>query len=288
MDAQDFLEGLNNAFATRQPDKVEAYLRTSLIDAERENKKSTVITILNEMIGFFRNTSNYKEALWASEQAIATMRTLGQEHSAAFGTTLLNAATAYRAAGQTQRALELYHKTEEIYAEHLSENDARLAGLYNNISSLHETLGNHEKAYNFLKKALNVLLQLEGTRTASATVYTNLATVLFALKREEEAKEALHSAMELFEKENDEGKRAPHYAAALANLAATHYRTKQYVMAAKVYEKTLTHLKNCYGENKDYAVTQKNCAIVLDALGEHGKAENYRKNADRILQQINS
>ena len=50
-------------------------------------------------------------------------------------TTLLNAATAYRFAGQSQKALELFQQCQAIYEEKLSPMDEHYAGLYNNMSA---------------------------------------------------------------------------------------------------------------------------------------------------------
>lgn len=286
MDIQVFLQGLNNVFAAGQADKVVDYLQRSLSEAEAEDDRHAVVTILNEMIGYFRNTSRYQDAIRTAERAMMEMRCLGYEHSIPFGTTLLNAATALRASGDNRRALELYQEAQDIYETQLLEPDRRLAGLYNNISSLHEAEGNYEKACELLQKALQILSHVEDARIVIATVHTNLALVLFALKRETEAMASLRAALDIFEQEDAGKRRVPHYAAALAGLAGAYYKMEQYAEAVQVYERALSHLKDCFGENRDFAITRRNCALALDAVGQPEQADEYRKSADAILARI--
>ena len=291
MDVQAFFQGLSEIFAAGRIDEVRGYLQKSLAEAEAQDDHHAAVTVLNEMIGYFRSISSYKDAIWASERAITQMQALGYEGTVAYGTTLLNAATAFRASGDDQKALALYEETLTIYQRCLPENDPQLAGLYNNISSLCQAGGEYEKAYTLLQKSLAILSQTEGAAIDAATVHTNCALALFALDREPEALQALRTALDIFEEDEDGGspaasRRAPHYAAALAGLGAAYYRLKQYDMAVQVYESALSHIKACFGENRDFAVTRKNCAVVLDAMGQHEKAQAYRDSADALLARI--
>lgn len=291
MDVDSFLRGLGDIFAAGRLDEVSDYLRAGLAAAEAENDRHAVVTVLNEMIGYFRSISDYAEAIAASEYAVAEMTALGYEDSVAFGTTLLNAATAYRASGDNGKALELYRRARDIYAARLPENDPRLAGLYNNISAIHQEAGDHERAADILRKALAILRQGEGGRIEAATVHTNLAVSLLALNREDEAMEELRAALEIFEQDGGmdraaPSRRAPHYAAALACLAGVYYTMKRFDLSARVYESALAQIRLCFGENTDFAVTAGNCALALEAAGQHEKAAEYRKHAEAIPARI--
>lgn len=291
MDIQTFFTGLSDIFAAGRTDQVSGYLRQSLSEAEAQGDRHAAVTILNEMVGYFRSISSYKDAIWAAEYAIREMKSLGYENSVSFGTTLLNAATAFRASGDGQKALELYNGTLAIYQQQLPEDDPRLAGLYNNISSLHEAAGEYGKACELLQKALGILSRSEDTRIDAATVRTNLALVLFKLHREPEAMNELRTALDIFEQEGGAGlqtpsSKAPHYAAALAGLAQAYYMTRQYDMAAQVYESALSHIQGFFGENRDFAVTCRNYALALDAMGQREKAEEQRKKSDAILTRL--
>lgn len=291
MDIQTFFTGLSEIFAAGRTDQVSGYLRQSLSEAEAQGDRHAAVTILNEMVGYFRSISSYQDAIRAAEYAIKEMKSLGYEKSISFGTTLLNAATAFRASGDSQKALELYSETLAIYRDQLPEDDPRLAGLYNNISSLHEEAGEYAKACELLQKALGILSRSEATRIDAATVHTNLALVLFKLHREPEAMSELRTALDIFEREGGAGRqtpssKAPHYAAALAGLAQAYYMMRQYNMAAQVYESALSQIQGFFGENRDFAVTCRNYALALEALGQNEKAEEQRKKAGKILTRL--
>lgn len=275
MRIDEFFRGLSALFASGDHDGVSAYLRRHLAQARMRGDGPAAVTVLNEMIGYYRSVSRHKEALEASEQAIAEMIRAGAEDSADFGTTLLNAATAYRAAGDGERALALYERAMAAYRRHLAPDDARLAGLYNNISALHMESGAYEAAVGLLRQSA-LIMDGKGDALDAATVYSNLALALSRSGREAEAEEALARAMALFAPHGGQNPRPPHYAAALCALADVRYRMGRPADAARLFEQALDHIMTCYGENADFAVTAANCAMAYEAAGDGGKAERFR------------
>ena len=105
------------------------------------------------------------------EKALEQIRKLGMSESAEHGTTLVNAATALRAAGQYEAALEAYREAEQIYSICLPSEDARFAGLYNNMSLAYERQNAHEEALSCLQKALSVILQTADAKEESAAYF---------------------------------------------------------------------------------------------------------------------
>ena len=279
---------MSKLFHTGQTDRVQAYLEQGLKDAETEPDPDAVVSILNDMIGYYRSVSKFPEAIATAERAIREMKELGYEGSVPYGTTLLNAATAYRASGDKKTALGLFEEVVPIFREHLPEDDAHLAALYNNISACHEGAGEHTRAHEALQQALNILVRRGDMPMDEATVYTNLALNLFHLNRNEDAMETLQKAFHIFDthKMGDGSRHDPHYASALAGLASAYYKMGNMTEAVSVYEKALAHLREFYGENSDYAITSKNCALAYEALGETEKAAAYRKRADTILARL--
>lgn len=285
MDIREFLNGLGDLFRNGQPDKVESYLLGGLEQARAEGDRASGVTILNELVGVYRNASRYPEAIEAAEDALAELRELGQAGSVAYGTTLLNAATAYRAAGQVPRALELFEETREIFEAQLPENDPRLAGLYNNISSIYDSEGDPEMARALLQKAVDILSATGKTRLEAATVSTNLALILLKLNRREEALTILQKNLDYFEgKATEEARRAPQYASALAGLADAYYLMGEYERAVGVYERALRHVETWYGENRDSGLVRLNLAAALTAVGRHDEALALRGKAMEILE----
>lgn len=288
MDVREFIAELDRMFTGGRAAEVDAYLRSSLARADGEGDGAAALTILNEMIGYYRSISAHDDAVAASERALAETAAPGLRDSPARGTTLLNAATAYRAAGLPDRALPLYLEALAVYSKTLPPDDGRLAGLHNNIASLHEAAGDHEKALDALRKSAGVLAGKEGG-VESATVDTNIALVLLKLGRDDEARETLDRALAVFERmRGREGARPSHYASALAALAQMHFVARRYDDAAATYEKALEELRFHYGENQDYAATCRNYAVVLDALGREREAAETRCAAERAENALKS
>ena len=285
MDIDVFFQGLSTVFASGDQEAVSGYLRRSLAEAEAENDSHAAVTILNEMTGYFRSISNYAEALKASERAIALMQSLGYENTAAYGTTLLNAGTAYRAAGDNIRAMELFFQALALFGDHLPADDHRLAGLFNNIGAIYEETGRYTEALDVLQQAADILEKHPDMASDAAVVRSNLALILLRVQRDAEAMAALEKALTLFRRqgEGEAGRRlSPHYAAALAGMGEVHMRMQEYAKAVEAYEAALEHIKATFGENRDFTVTCRNCALAYEAAGEPKKADGLRKKADEV------
>jgi tetratricopeptide (TPR) repeat protein len=66
-------------------------------------------------------------------------------------------------------------------------------------------------------------------------------------------------------------------------MGELHMRGKAYAKAAEAYESALEHIRAAFGENKDYAVTCRNCALACEAAGKSEKAEKLRKKAEGVF-----
>ena len=280
MDTDAFLKGLDQAFGSRQHEKISEYLEMHLAKAEKEQNIPARITVLNEMTGYYRSVSKYKEAIVAGERAADLMRGLGDTCSPAFGTVLLNLATAYNAAGNSLTALKLYEQVLVIYQKHLPTNHMSFTALYNNMGSLYLEMREDSKALQVLQKALPILGEHKTVYGETATIYTNLAQALFRLHKQAEALQVLNMAMRIFE--GNPVRRDPHYAAALAASGQMYYAMQEYALAVQAYEAALHYTKACYGENKDFATICDNCALALDALGDKGKSATYREQGKMV------
>jgi tetratricopeptide (TPR) repeat protein len=287
MDVDVFFQGYDSVFASGDQERIGDYLRRSLAEADKEGDRHAAVTVLNETAGYFRSTGKYAESLKAADRAVADMRDLGYEDTVPYGTTLLNAATAYRAYGDNTKALELFMEALAVLGARLPEDDYRLAGLFNNISSIYEKNGQYEQALEMLEKAAAIMEKQTGMESDAAVVLTNLAMTLFRLERGTEAEATLHKALALFKQENKTGKADqrldPHYAAALAGMGEACYRMKRYAEAVENYEAALAHIRDAFGENRDYAVTCRNCALAYEAAGRYDKAGELRANAESLF-----
>lgn len=286
MNAEQFFGKLDNLFKSNELDKVEPFLLKELEAAREAEDYPAYIVIGNEMIGFYRSVSWFKKAFDIAEDILLLMEELHLETSEHFATTLLNTATAYRAAGELEQACKLYAQALAIYETLLPGEDYRFAGLYNNMSLLLEKMNENEQAAGLLEKALHIVEKLKESEAEQATTLTNLAMLYFKMDRQKEAGDTLKKALALFEKTGNNENTDAHYSAALAGAGEAYYHMGDYEKALLSYEKALNEVKKHFGENHSYAVLCENCAAVCECLKDMEKAGFYREKAGSIYADI--
>jgi tetratricopeptide (TPR) repeat protein len=284
MDVNQFFETLDGYFARQEIDKVDPFLVSSLQQAKEEEDYGAYISICNEMIGFYRSVSAFEKAYAAAEDVLLLMEELQLDHTEHFATTLLNTATAYRAAGDYAQALRYYRQALQIYDGLLQPDDYRYAGLYNNMSILLEKMEENEDAIDYAKKALSIIEKLEGGEMETATTLTNLALLYFKLNDNSQAKELLERALTLYEQSSENTD--AHYSGALAGLGEAYFRMQEYGKSLECYEKALAEVKAHFGENQSYAVLCENCAAVCERLGDQEKQKAYLEQSETIKKKL--
>lgn len=236
----------------------------------------------NEQIGYYRSISNYEEALKISKEMLELVKELGLQESEAHGTTLLNAATAYRAAGMCEKAIAMYRAAEQIF-KNLGIQDERLAGLYNNMSMAFQQKEDYGTAESCLLQALAIVRNLPDHKVEEATTYANLASVCYEKEEFAQGIEYVQRAIERFEECEEKD---AHYCGALALLAQGHYEQGELEKAVSAYTEALREILAHFGKNESYAMTCENCAIVLSKAGFAKEAEYLKKEAKETYENI--
>ena len=280
MNVEAFFQTLDSYFDEQKIDQIDPFLVSSLAQAKEEQDYGAYITVCNEMIGFYRSISAFEKAYIAAEDVLLLMEELHMEHTEHFATTLLNAATAYRAAGDYATALRYYRQALQIYDGMLEPQDYRYASLYNNMSILLEKMEDNEAAIEYADKALAIIRTLPDSDAQTATTMTNLALLYFKTDRAEQAKELLEQAIALFE--GGEGPVNEHYSGALAGVAEAWYRMGDYAKSLDYYERALGEVKAHYGENMSYAILCENCAAVCGKHSDDAKRDAYLEKAASV------
>lgn len=276
MNEKNILRQLDLLFAEKKIYEVEPFLHNCILQAKQEKDKETLLTLYNELTGYYRSVGRTREAIESGEQAdklIAELDLTGTEFHA---TTLVNTATAYRAGEHYERALELYQRAEKIYKKVSNYPDIKRAGLYNNMSMAYQGKNQCDKAIAYLYKALEIIKALPEYRVETASTYTNLSTVYFELEEYEKGITALQEALKLYEEEETKDS---HYSALLASLAHGYYLKKDYGQSVAYYTNALKEILEHYGECENYAITCENCAIVLEESGYSKQAQYLRQKA---------
>ena len=278
MDINQFLNDLDNLYEARRINDVEPFFNESLAQAVAENDYSAQFTMLNEMMGFFRDTSQYDKSIKACHQCIDLMKRMGIEGTVDYATSLQNIANAHRAAGLLQESLDFYKQTFEIYKNNIPAGDYRFASLNNNIALLYQEMGDFGKAVEHLKRALGIIEKIEGAEIEVATTYSNLAASLLELDRISTTKEnagnensLVDEAVEYLEKalatyRKDEVKNF-HYSAALSAMAAAQCKLGNYEKAVPLYKEALKEIEVNMGRGTAYQITEENLNKVYEKLG---------------------
>ena len=172
------LDKLDEYLNTKDYAAAERHLKYWLTEAEIGGDARGKLTVLNEQIGLYRKVDKPAEGLQAIEAALA----LAEQFSGTitYGTTLVNAATAYKAFGKAADALPLYEKAETVYESTLPPTDGRLGGLYNNMALTVMELGDYAKAETLFQKALAIMAEQENGEIEMAITYCNLADLASA------------------------------------------------------------------------------------------------------------
>ena len=157
---------------------IEAYLYENIKQAKEQSETGILFTLLNEMIGFCRDTTQKDKTLKYCAELLQLLDEMKLEGSVEYATALLNIANAYRAFDLLKTSLELFEQVERIYKQELDAKDFGYANLYNNWGLAYQEIENHAKAKEVLLKALTVVDSYEEAVIPQATTRTNLAATL--------------------------------------------------------------------------------------------------------------
>jgi len=255
-DTQQFLNGLDAIF-DRHTAATEAgpYLEQAMVDAENAGDEAGLLTVLNETMGFYRSQGRHKENQWIVQRALELAARMGLTTgtSEAWATTLINCATAMRAAQQYDQAEDLYHQAQSVCRHSLAPTDRRLAALHNNLSMLYSETNRPDKAELELHEALRIIEASSVNPDADidvASSHTNLALTLLTEHKLEDAHWHAAKALEIYRTGHLE--HSAHYASALAGFAQVCFAERRHADAVTGYRHALAVIEECYGKDTDY------------------------------------
>lgn len=282
--ATQFYSELDEMFANHaSADAIESYLLNKLAESQEANAQALQLSVLNELMGFYRSRGEYAKNQPIINHALNLANEMQLAGSEAGTTTLINAATSLRAAGNYDRAEKIYTQALSESATTLGAKNRKLAALHNNLSMLYSETGRTHDAIEELNQALEIL---QNTITDPerdidiAATHTNLALAMLqecSKDRTQErtqrsdantnavlVSEILESAFEhastsirMYIAGNNENQ--PHYASALAGFAQVQCARGEYSDAVKAYSKALDLIAECYGKDSEsYTITAEN------------------------------
>ena len=267
MNTDEIFAEIDRLYSEHRIEEAEQFMLDRLGEATRAEDENTMIQLLNELIGHYRETGEFDKLVPFAGKLLGILENSSLKGSMAHATSLLNIANAYRACGMLRESNALYQQVKSYYDVHVSPDSMLYASLLNNMSLLFQEMGDYESAADCLERALGISLLYDECRIEQATTYTNLATTLIKLDRHDEAQLHLEKAFELFEQDAEPDY---HYSAALSAMAEIKYSKKDYSGAAKYYQKALDKIERSVGRSKAYEITKQNMEAALAKIPGQG------------------
>ena len=265
MDIENVIRGLDQLFVERKSDQVEDYLSKHLEEALKEGDIGAAITIINELIGFYRDSSQYDKAEAYCEKLLPFMERAGLKDTIHYGTSCLNIANAYRAAGKWELSLQYYEQVQSIYQKVLDAKDFRWASYRNNLSLLYQEMGRFEDACQALSDALRIVKEYPEAKVELAVTYTNLAVSYTKAGKLQEAEEAIQQGLVIF---RDGLTEDYHYSAALSALGDILVAEKEYEKAVEAFQQAMALLRSHVGLTHAYFRLVCNVQMCYEQLGK--------------------
>jgi len=193
------IEEFDRILARDAKEEAGEHLETWLKRFEESGDWASQITILNEMMGFYRNTGEKEKGLRSVEKGLALVGEHKLSDTVSGGTTYVNAATTMKAFGRAKEAMPCYEQAFRAYGQSLAPEDYRFGGLFNNMALAYEDMGEYEKAEVYYRKAMEIMEKLQpGSILEIAVTWVNLAVLYEKWGREDVIDACLEEAVKGF------------------------------------------------------------------------------------------
>lgn len=274
MNVDLFFSGLDTLFSQGDMEAVEPYFQEQQKQAELEGDIGAQITILNERMGFYRETSQYEKAKQCIQRVLELIEAAGLTDSLPHATTLLNSANALRAAGELETAMEYYNRVFALFEGRVPQRDFRYAELYNNVSLLYQEMGRYDMASQCLLNALAIVQEQPGKEFQMAVTLTNLGSSQLQEGKTEEAVQHLTRAITLFQSMQVSD---THLAAALSAMGEACFRQEEFQQAEIYYQQALEMIEAYVGRTDAY----RRVEASLEEVKRH-RTEAVQKKEDEV------
>lgn len=264
MDIKEALKQMDNLNYT----EIEKYLSDLMKEARNTNDNGARITLLNEMIGFCRDTCQYNKTKIYSNELLSLLEDENMEGTIEYATSLLNIANADRASGDLEESMDFYKEAYEIYNKKLDSKNFLFASINNNMALLYQEMKDYSEASECLKRALKVIESHPEKIIEKAITLSNLAQSELRDEKYEDAKSHIEAAMSIF---NDGRQEDFHYSAALNVFAELCFVQKQYGLAARYYSEAIVEHEKHTGINENGNILKENYEKAVELANEYGQ-----------------
>lgn len=175
----EFIEKLDRLFDREDTRGAGEFLREQYGICAAAGNDSGRLTVLNEMVGLYRQTGEREAALNSIEEALSLTEKLGIGGGVSGATIILNCATTLKSFGRSEEAIKYYDAAQKVFEEKLAGDDPLLAGFYNNKALALQDLGMVTESESCFRKAIEITSRDSSNALETAISYVNLAHLLF-------------------------------------------------------------------------------------------------------------
>lgn len=265
MDVNAVLKKVDEYYGQNRGPEAEKLMQSAIAEAVVDGDDEGLLQLLNELLGYYRETSQVENSYAIAGQCIGLAERMGLADTIPYATTLLNVANAYRAGGRLDDSLKLYLRVREIYDRKLSADDMLVAGMENNLSLLYQEMGRFAESKDCLLRALSIVETKTGMDFELAVTHANLAASCLQLGQQEEARSYAEASVREFEAQQLED---AHYGAALSALATYYFQKQDYGRAKHLFERAMQIMERNLGRNAFYERLKENAETCDRALNE--------------------
>ncbi|MBR3311734.1 MAG: tetratricopeptide repeat protein [Solobacterium sp.] len=232
------IEKMDEYMSRRDYTGAERHLKYWLEEAKLGQDLRGQLMIRNEMIGHYRKTGEKENAFANIEEALRLVSVMDFDGTISAGTTYTNAATAYHAFGEYEKAIALFEKAKPVYESSGNTRPDLLGGLYNNMALTYTALNRFPEAYDLYEKAYAVMGQLEGGVLEQAITCLNMADLTEAEYGPEEGEKRIYELVDkAYDLLNDPDVKRDGYYAFVCEKCAPSFSYYGYFMAADELKK---------------------------------------------------
>ncbi|MBQ3384647.1 MAG: tetratricopeptide repeat protein [Erysipelotrichaceae bacterium] len=179
---QRISQKLDELMGQEEYGNAERMLKYWISEARACGDKQGEFMVYNEMMGFYRKLSNKEKAYEAVNQALGMLDTLEYADTVSGATCYTNAATVYTAFSDVEKSLDLFQKARIIYEDNQTNNEFKLAGLYNNMAIALVSLNRFSEADKLYHDALRLLDSCPQGELEKAITYLNMVDAMLKEK----------------------------------------------------------------------------------------------------------
>ncbi len=174
----EFIKELDSYFAREDVSGAANYLIKCRKECEESGDDLSLLTVLNELVGFYRQTGQRKKALECIDKCFEIIKIAPLDDKTA-GTLYLNCATTMKRFEMSEDAMQYYDKAKRLLTAALPEDDPLIAGLYNNTALALKDLGRFKEAEESYLEAIKITEKDEKNALENAISLVNLAQLYY-------------------------------------------------------------------------------------------------------------